>query len=154
MNLKTNAWYVRWFFWSLGIVDAFFGQERYRLSQEYVERNGTNLCFFVQCNLLYAPLILALNTATCLGALAVLTAAPIYFFGFITYLWILGVIGVIILAIYLVVKLIGYWVDRPVEVKETEQNPGFGSVLWAWLAAKKQKVCPVIKFSDSQEEAR
>ncbi len=154
MELKKDAWYARWFFWSLGICGSFLDIFPYNL-EERTKEKGTNLCFFVQCNLLYAPLILVLNAAAYIGALAVVTAIPIYLFGFVAYLWVAGGILAAILAIFAIYFLsskLGELNEIKTRQKEkAASNPRFGSLLWAWCAAQKQKVCPLINFSDTKE---
>lgn len=154
MKLDKNTWYVKWFFWSLGICEEFL--ERYDLQKNALGK-GTNLCFFVQCVLFYAPLIVVLNLGSYIAALAVVTVVPIYYFGFTAYLWILGVLGALIALVYLCGFRLPDYLEKRKEKKSGEKNnkqdsanPSFRKLIFAWLGAKKQKVCPTINFVNEQ----
>ena len=95
MELNRALWYVRWFFWSTDIIEKFTDSR----FCAYQTRERTNLCFFVQAMLMYAPLILLLHAVFVVAAIASVTAWPIYLYGVIGYAWIVGVIAAMVAAI-------------------------------------------------------
>lgn len=160
MELNKNIWYVRLFFWSLGIWEAF-RDGNYRYDRERVEVFGTNLCFFVRVVVLYMPFAILLNVVSVALAVASLTLLPIYFFGGVTYGWILGAIALVIGVMWGVKTVRGgiMWVrfvERKRMVRRAREamkpgEPGFLEVLWAYLVATKKKVCPSIAFHALEE---
>lgn len=150
MDLNKQSWYVRWFFWSLGVLEEFVEYHTY----EY--RNGTNLCHFVRVVFAYAPLALVLNLAFYAAAVGVVTVWPVYLFGWGSYLTILGFVGGVGL-----VYLVGCWLwslrsDQEVTKEEAassavDPEPSFSQVVWEAVVAKKRKVCPLIRFYDQQD---
>lgn len=166
MELNRSFWYVRLFFWSLGIWRAF-REDDYRYDRSRVEKSGTNLCFFIRVMVVYMPVVLLLHAAFAAVAVASLTALPIYLFGGITYGWTLTAIAVVIGTIWGVkvalqraarrertqVKFVEHKQEtRPAaEVTEAPRGPGFFEVLWAYLVAAKKKICPSIAFLAPKE---
>ena len=160
MDLNPQSWYVRWFFWSLGILDAFLdnGERRW-----YMERHGTNLCFFLRTIVLYTPLILLLHAVVYGVALAALTIVPVLIFGASGYF---STVIAITLLVLIVIGVKQWRKHQQKGYQETELNrsariaavteaivagPRFFQVLWAWLVAAKKKVCPMIRFLKRQE---
>lgn len=166
MELNRSVWYVRLFFWSLGIWGAFRDDD-YRYDRSRVEKSGTNLCFFTRVMVVYMPLVLLLHAAFATVAVASLTALPIYLFGGIAYGWTLAAIAVVIGTIWGVkvalrraarrertqVKFVERKQEtRPAaEVTEASRGPGFFEVLWAYLVAAKKKICPSVAFLAPKE---
>jgi hypothetical protein len=168
MELNQSAWYVRLFFWSLGIWEAF-QDYLYRYDRSYVEERGTNLCFFIRVTFVYMPLVLLLHIALVVAAVASLTALPIYLFGGIAYGWTLSAIAVVIGIIWGVKKKRALrrvtehertQVEfaehkhgvRPLEEATEPRGPGFLDVLWVYLVATKKKVCPSVAFLAPKKE--
>jgi uncharacterized membrane protein len=158
MNLNTEQWYVRWFFWSLGIWEEF--NETYQAHS--VEINGTNLCFFVRTIVLYVPVVLlshAIAFGLCLLAFVV---APIMMFGGRYYAYGVGAIVAIVAVLFGAVFFYEYvqnkkdakreWNGQRVRRTPSAREPSFGKLLWDWAVAQKQKVCPMITFSNRQPE--
>lgn len=167
MELNRSIWYVRLFFWSLGIWGAFRDGD-YRYDRSYVEERGANLCFFIRVMVVYTPLVLLLHAAFAAAAVASLTALPIYFFGGIAYGWTLATIVVVIGTIWgvkVALRRRAAWREhthvkfverkreaRPeTEATETPRGPGFFEVLLAYLVAAKKKICPSIAFLAPKE---
>lgn len=166
MNLAVETWYVRWFFWSVQILHAFRGRDWWENEQRRIRERGTNLCAFVQTTILWAPVVLALHLALYGGGIAALTAVPIYFFGFWGYAWGAGAIIAIVCVVVALALLLDWESERrkkhPELVYEQQKkaeptekkpaDPSFFAIFWAWLTAKKQKVCPLITFTKSEKE--
>ena len=156
IELNRNQWYVRWFFWSLGIWGAFKDEhECYR-----VEARGTNLCHFVRVTVFCAPPVLLLHACVYLTALAALTAVPILLFGLTSYVAFVVALVAIISAVWVIKK----YPVRKVGTEESSSTartepapevdhatatptaPGFFSILWKYIVAGKQMICPTITF--------
>ncbi|TSC84869.1 MAG: hypothetical protein G01um101413_253 [Parcubacteria group bacterium Gr01-1014_13] len=148
MDLNRSKWYVRWYFWSLGIMEEFW--ERWSMTSEK-ERAGTNLCQFMRTILFSAPLVLLLNAIVYISALASLTVLPIYLFGFKIYGVGLGAVVTLVLLIISGSYLYNSWTDRKLKQvdkpKKTDTaNPSFVRVVWRFVQARKQKICPLVTF--------
>lgn len=162
MHLNKDSWYVRWYFWSLGICEEF--SDNCSLTDR-AENRGTNLCAFMRVILIYAPLILLLHAIVYAGAIATITVWPIYLFGLKGYiLGVSAVVGLVIL-VFLVINLVWLLLDRrKTRIAAQQQaakptnadaaNPGFFHIVRQWVVAKKQKVCPLITFDESNKEVR
>jgi len=158
MDLNRNKWYVRWYFWSLGIVDEFCDRGD---NSKHFEKAGTNLCAFMRMIMVYAPLILLFTAIVYAAGIASVTVLPIYFFGLKGYGIILGAIVVLVLGICLAMmvynsltkkRLAKEQMAKPADTDAT--NPSFFRVVWQWLVAKKQKVCPLVTFVQDKKEAQ
>ncbi|MEK7566730.1 MAG: hypothetical protein AAB527_01170 [Patescibacteria group bacterium] len=153
MDLDRNKWYVRWFFWSLGICDEFTGG-----CQGEYHNNGTNLCHFCRVIFLYAPAVLLLHITLIVFALAVLIPFPISYFGGSGYLRWLGVIvlmAFIIRALKIFLRWFSNLPSRPRKMRKPEKpveyaGPSFLELVWEWLVAQKKKICPIIRFVDAR----
>jgi len=153
MNLNKQSWYVRWFFWSLDILDKFVGCDTWRYQK------GTNLCHFMRVILIYAPLVLVLHLALYGAAIGVVTVLPVYLFGWGSYGKTLGFVaaGVFIWFVTQAIlerrKITGQEsivAQSPKVVQASSAGPTFWQVVGEWLRAKKAKVCPLIAFNDSK----
>lgn len=161
MNLDRKSWYVRLFFWALGIWDEF--ARDYDSAYEY--KNGTNLCHFVRVICFLAPLVLLLHMALLIAAFGTITAMPIYLFGLGGYLSGVTVL-VLLVAIPLGIKAGWKYLRRQRDpyaeavkkasssapsVRATSkvkaEGPSAWQILWQWLVTQKKKVCPVISFN-------
>lgn len=148
MDLNKRSWYVRWFFWSLGILEEF---AEYPVHHYY---DGTNLCHFVRVVFAYTPLALALNLVFYAAAFSVVTVWPVYLFGWGSYFVTLGFVGGVGL-LYLVAR----WLWNSGRDERTEKvappaadsEPTLRQVVWEALAAKKRKICPLVRFYDRQD---
>lgn len=160
MHLDKSKAPARLFFWSLGICDEY--SDQYGCMEERFQER-TNLCHFVRVVALYMPLVLALHVLLAASAVFALVAYPIYLFGIGTYIVAVGVIAAIAGAIAL-----GIWmVNRRREqrrasdltavvsesVASAAASPGFWAIAFAWLKARKEKVCPPVTFVESGSEA-
>jgi len=165
MDLNKSKWYVRWYFWSLGICEEF--RDHHGLIYQ-AENRGTNLCAFMRVIFIYAPLILLFHAIVYVAALATITVLPIKLFGLKWYGVGVGAVAGLILLVLLVVNLVMWLLDKwwlarvnaqGQEAKPTNTDaasPGFVHVLWQWVVAKKQKLCPLITFveREKKEEAQ
>lgn len=164
MELNHSVWYVRLFFWSLDIWNSF--RDDYRYDRSRVEERGTNLCFFMKVVFFYMPLVFLLHAVFAAAAIASLTALPMYLFGGIVYGWTLVAITAVIGAIWVVkmemrqaalrkaqVELVRRKREKQLATEGTKKprSPGFFEVLWAYLAASKKKICPLITFPTPKE---
>lgn len=166
MNLDRKSWHVRFFFWSLEVVDAFLkgGYPTY----EFQDR--TNLCHFMRVLLVYLPFILSVHAALIVSAVYALGFLPYSFFG-IPYLrlagYVLAVIAFIGFAAFGAVRVLQMMKEKaeqaataaekkeverkPERPKRKRQGPGFSEVVGAWLKARKQQICPEIRFCATEE---
>lgn len=162
MDLNKSKWYVRWYFWSLGICEEF--RDNHSLIWN-AEKDGTNLCAFMRVILIYAPLILLLHAIVYAAALAVITVLPIWLFGLMSYGLVVGAIALLIILVALAINLVGELLDkRRTRIDAQEQavkttsadatDPSFVRVLGRWVVAKKRKVCPLLTFVKRDEEVR
>ncbi len=160
MTLNEHLWYVRLFFWSASICDEFTeGNMKWRARER-----GTNLCQFLRVIMVYMPAILLLHIALYGSAIVAITAMPIYLIGMV---WYFAVVGAIVLIVGIVHAIKWYRRMRlrraarnearaqarpaPVATPQPATSPGFGSIVWQWLAAQKQRVCPVINFNVKEQ---
>ena len=167
MNLALNVWYVRWFFWSLGILYQFKDVYSVPWKIEDTQKRGTNLCMFVQSMLIWAPLVIILHLVLYGSALAALTAIPIYFFGFWGYAWGVGSIGGVIAVIVAALWCLKWSIEQREKrraaantqkkeekpsSKKAPSAPSFFTIFWRWIVAKKQKFCLLIAFTKPTKE--
>lgn len=155
MELNPNQWHVKFYFWCLDVWDAFL--------DTYTDRHKSNLCQYIRTIFVWMPLAIVVNVGFWLYVLYTLLYFPLTHF---------GVAGSV--AGYLVVGLIGgsIWLHFFVKEKlaerrrerrwaaerasgiasseataeKEEKGPGFIEVIWLYLVAMKQKVCPTIEF--------
>jgi len=140
MYLDTRTWYVRWFFWSVGILEEFTGA--YRAWE--ITKTGTNLCYFVRVLLFSTPLVLLLHVALYAWILALVTIVPMAFFGATLYgIILLGELGggVLLWGLFKLLKKNVTPISLP-----PLTTPSFIRVLWEALCAAKKRVCPLITF--------
>ena len=151
MELNRDKWYVRWYFWSLGICEEF--RDDHYLQRDAKE-NGTNLCAFMRVVLVYTPLILLFTAIAWTAALVTITVLPIWLFGFKGYGIGVGALVALCIFVYLTITLV-VWLKDKRESKALAQeqttnidatSPSFVRVLGRWVVAKKRKVCPLIAF--------
>lgn len=169
MRLDRSQWFVKLFFWSLGIWDEFTGHNR----KNQCEMNGTNLCFFIRVMLVWAPLVLLLHVVLFGSTIYILTVLPITLFGGSSYF---AAIATLILLIMGIKRVHEYMKQRneikrservrkwneeyfnPLEtspwVQESERRHGFIEVILLWLMAKKKLICPGVSFYTSNQEMK
>ncbi|HEX5774856.1 MAG TPA: hypothetical protein VFY28_02755 [Candidatus Paceibacterota bacterium] len=177
MDLDKRQWYVTWFFVSLAVLDKFRGRTWWDSDLDRY-KNGTNLCHFIRVILLWTPLVYALHILVYGTAIAILTYWPIRLFGFNGYIaTIIGIVTFVVVvvgaafALQGLVSLLAYirsnQHERAVERAKQESDkdvpapqpakvrhgPSFGEVLWSYLVAAKQKVCPIINFKQLETQS-
>lgn len=162
MELNPERWYVRLFFWSLGIWDEFTEKD----NVSTVKKQGTNLCFFIRVIVLYMPVAFLANVGAWVVFVGSFTVAPVHYFGGKRYL-------LTLLAVALLVALIiGLkWSSRKVRESAwfgattrgaasspkayyVDPGPGFWQLVWLYVVAGKKKFCPSIRFPNLQEGER
>lgn len=148
MTLSRERWIVRLFFFSVRILDTFTeGDREWRIGQ-----NGTTLCFFFQATFIWAPLVLLLHLVVYGAILAALVLAPIFFFGLGTFVAILGGLATLASLIFTagaVRRLLKQWKRGTARPTRKDMGPSSVGIVWSWLAAQKQKVCPMISFNSA-----
>jgi hypothetical protein len=160
MELNRNQWFVRWYFWSLSVVGAFTDNDKSYLTMS----GGTNLCSFMRVTLVWAPLVLLCNLVFYVLVLSVLTIAPIVFFGLGIYVSIVIALAIVIAAIVGYRRYQHYLDEQRMlhpepKAGQVEQEavapkpPGFFAVVWSYIVAAKQKICPMITFDHKVEGA-
>jgi hypothetical protein len=158
MNLYANQWHVRLYFWFLDLWDAFL--------ETNSDREQTNLCQYIRMLFIWGPGIILTQLGLVAFGVYVLIWYPVTRFGWGWYGWGIGAIAVI-------VGLVFAWsvvrdavqerryraryapkphTPRPrrepepeVEAKE-ERGPGLVAIIFAWMVAQKQKICPLISI--------
>lgn len=153
MDLDRNKWYVKWFFWSLGICDEFTGA-----NNSYWCEDRTNLCHFCRVIFFYAPIILLLHAGLVASVIYVLIPMPISYFGGSGYLWGLGAVALLALLVFVLKTVLRWLMSLPMPMPKPKvrpplpvelKGPGFLELVWEWLVAQKKKICPTIRFIDS-----
>lgn len=162
MDLKVNRWYVRLFFWSVGVWSACL--DDYRDDDGRYERNhGTNLCHFVRV-IMGAFLAIVLNVLAISAAIAAAIVLPIILFGPVSYgLGAACVFGAVLI-ILVISKIPSYCFreESPEQARakkrrrleqraaREKRGPSFLAIIWAYLVATKKKVCPMIRFTEEE----
>lgn len=147
MELDSSRWLVRWYFCCVDIWSAFFGGMTKTAYD--VKRSGTNLCHFVQLSFLWGPFALLLTLAMYAGALYVATVGTVKALGFPTVAVVLGTILALIAVVVLVVIISERRPERRYRYNE-DVAPKPPSIIWEYLKARKQKICPMISFARSR----
>ena len=160
MDIDITKWYVRIFFWSLGIWDKFW--EDWNTGPQYTK--GTNLCHAIRVTFVWMPLVLMLHVALILTALFVLIFLPLHYFEWTLYLPIIKVAGligialvIIILAAVLLTKLIDMIEERKKRSPEKEEksnDPSIWKIMGIWLADKDKRICRILTFHAPSEETK
>ncbi len=157
MTVNKNHWYVRLFFWSVGVWGKFT-ERPYLLGRA---EHFTNVCFFVRCTFFDMPLVIFLNIAVPLAALGSVTVWPMWLFGGWEYLTALGVIAIVVtgsalvlfmwvLADYSVKGIIGAW--QAASRKLNSNDPGLAGICWSYVKSAKALICPLIKWRENINE--
>ncbi|HEY4475497.1 MAG TPA: hypothetical protein VJB92_02115 [Candidatus Paceibacterota bacterium] len=154
MDLDRNSWHVRLFFWSQGICDNFTDWDK---ACEY--KKHTNLCHYVRVICVYMPFVILFHLTGYGAAIIALTYLPFRLFG-TGYWYVLGSIAALASITYAILLTSRYFANRPEkepEIEETQKalepiaeqpkkSPGFFEVIFAYLAAAKKRICPVVNF--------
>lgn len=146
MTLNRKRWLVRWFFWSLGIVDEF--TDGYRTRR--IEESGTSLCFFFQTIVVFAPLVLLAQAVFWTLLVAAVMGAPIAWFGLWSYLGVVGVIAIIGAALWGINEWQNYRRDTRHDRCRADEEPSDASLAVSWFRAVKTRVCPLITFAPGE----
>jgi hypothetical protein len=158
-SLNPKKWYVKYFFWSVGIWEEFTDRDRARGIRE----NGTNFCFFLRVMLVWAPAVIILHIIAYGGAIFALTVVPVALFGAVEYVAVIGatsLTAVIIFAIKKSQQSRSAVIRRP-HRGDFEEELEFGSItttrredlslgglILMWLLAQKMKICPTVTFAN------
>ena len=139
---KKSGW-ARVYFWSLDILGEFTGNK--------YSRERTNLCQLFRTIFVYTPLVLFLNLLFWAAVVCFLFVSPVIMYGtWMALVWQSGIIIAMALAIWAGVCLVERYQqrrDRCPEVVLRKQKP---QVIRRWLKAKKERICPLIEFVDSE----
>ncbi len=159
--LRKEDWKARAFFWALDIVDEFTMREG---SSRHCE--ATNLCYFVRVITVYLPLILALHVALVGAAVYVALVSPWALFGGIVWTVVWSLVATVIVYVKWAHPRISDWrfnrslgrgkklSDEGNEIDASEKlarGPSLWSLMWTWMCAMKQRVCPMIQFREPKE---
>ena len=167
MHLDKRDWRTRLFFWALGICDEFRGYDT-----AYRYEAHTNLCHFMRVIVVWMPFVLFLHVLLVAAAVGAVTVWPIRLFGWTTWLGILAGIAFVVGVVIAVKKASEYqrhrrW-ERPavprtvpapapaaaIQEEAEPESPSTWELIWAWIVAQKQKVCPIISFTETKEANR
>ena len=144
MNLNTNLWYVKIYFWCLDVWDEF--------RDGCSNRERTNLCQFIR-TYVYAPVAIFANIATWGYVAYVMLYYPLTRF---------GMVGTVsgYLTVLLVVLVVWHWTKlaekssssvRPKRIRANE-DPRFIDLCWTFVVSVKSNLCPLITFVHPKEE--
>lgn len=159
MNLSANIWYVKWFFWSVAVIQATRGKP-YNIDNRINQflQKGTNLCQFMR-TILIGTFFTGANILVWINAVFVVFIYPCILFPPSDILSAIFLLLCILLAIAIVVGLaigfvrVGTHVSEKVydwANKRSDTNPGFFTLMIKYIVSVKQKFCPAIKFGDSK----
>lgn len=160
MELNSDLWYVKWFFWSCKVLDYFTrtGESR-RWNGERSKtfaKNGTNLCQFVR-TLFWGTSIYTLQFVVYALVVYVLVIKPFLLFSAASVLTLVGVVvgtivgGIAVLGgavwgLDVVSSKVKDLLSNRSE-KEVNDTPTFLSVMWQYVVAQKRKICPMVAFT-------
>jgi hypothetical protein len=149
MNIDKESAMGKWFFWSLMVYGKFIDRDF-----EYRYRDQTNLCHFVRVVFVYAPVILLIEALFWGFVVMGLIVFPIYEYGLVGFLKVNGLILLCMALSCLVVLLLfaaggGFgkakkWIF---DASYQKHLPMPLMIIIEWAKAKKQKICPIVKFS-------
>ncbi len=167
LYINKESWHAKLFFWSLIIWLKF--KEGQRLTPEdlrlYYPR--TNLCLYIRTIVVWMPMVLALHAVLLVAAVYAIVILPIRYFGW-SYasfwgFWVVlgtGAFGGGMLSSYFWNR-ISRWRRRRRDFhrhKRASLDPDQGlsgiQVASAWVAARKEKICPFISFKGNEETSR
>lgn len=139
MKIDLNSRWGRWFLHSLWLDET-------RWSYKY-DGKTTNLCTFMRVCLFWGPLKYALVIGAIFYALFVTIIIPYMAVGFLMTLliWVaaLACIAAILGVSYCIIKTLEYY-----QINRDNEKP----ILIQWLAAKKEKICPLVEFTNGLDE--
>jgi len=165
MNLHSQLWYVRWFFWCCRVIDRFCSTQRalaFESSRLTKYARGTDLCHFFRI-LVWGNLIFLVTLSVFGYVLYVVFVLPLILFSFInvTQLVIqailtLGGIGSLLFGLILLLNALGHWrqsylLTHPAKPVDPTR-PGFWRVIGDYYGALKARLCPIIKFVEAAHE--
>ena len=137
---KESYWY-RVFTWCLKLCSKFLDKD---LVWKY--RNGSNLCHFMRVIFIYSPLILLSQLLTVFITLGILLYVPIIWFGALSWF---GLIFLITAGTVLIVAFC-YLMDKNAERIKYWYREKEKGLMITWIKAKKQKICPLIKWEEGE----
>ena len=147
MKISKGSWIYNAYVAALEVLDRF----NFRDIPDDALRAHTDLCRFVRVFVIWVPFVVITQLVTLASMVACLIWLPIVYNGLSSYLaaiaWIVGVGIFIGVVVYISTKWWTRWRQRekPEKVKKTS---GAMSVAFAYIKAKKSKVCPFIEFSE------
>ena len=161
LKLSPHRALVSWFLTSVDVVGGFFGIQFDRSKVA----PGTNLCLFVQVSVL-GLVVLLLHLTVIAAGVWLIVIRPFEQYGWLT-LYVVGITAGLIAGIMWVSRRISEWEKRRQRRKrdreydhwiaqETEPlviaqplpaGPTISNLLWQYLVAIKQRVCPTIKWA-------
>ena len=139
IKLNHNQWHVRVFLWCLTTRDNFLG-----IYSNARSSGQTNLCHYIRVIFVTTPIVLILQIAFLGWVSYVLVAWPIASFGVMPWLYTVGAIVLAGIVGSLIVMAISEL--RTHRRVKPEKSPGATALLWRFLVAQKQKVCPLIEI--------
>ncbi len=150
ITLKTTVWHARLFLWSFEIWDGFMG------SGSNVRMTGrTNLCHFMRTIFIAMPLVFLLHAAFMAFVLYVIGVFPVTYFGALNYGASIVVVGTLV-GLYFGLCWLAQLKrskfpakQRPSKPPKEPRDSGFVFLIWEWIVAQHQRVCPIIKIGDT-----
>ena len=159
MELRSDRWLVRWYFWALEIWNVFLG----KYYCYYPDRERTNLCHFVRVIIVYCPLVLVAHLATAAAMVVATVVFPIWLFGLTRYFVFLGIVT-LLGGLVAVLQFSWFWTEdwrsrlwpetktkKEKAKPEKSIGPSFFRILWKFIVATKRNVCPIITFTSQRE---
>lgn len=154
MNVNSNQWYVRWFFWNCRALDNFTSRDlRYDDPREEQYSEGTNLCQFFRV-MLFGTLVSLASVGSVIYTVFCFVILPFLLFNATNVLSAVGVVfGVFVGAIGLVCICVAApggveWVTKKTKqtLKNQEKSPSFFYVFCQYIIGVKKRFCPTITF--------
>jgi hypothetical protein len=164
MNLDTNKWYVKLFFWSLAIsirntLDPNYSPANfecfYREKVKSIMRHGTDLCYFINVICIKMPFAILLNILALISFFTAFLFYPLYKFGLRMYLSYLTFVFLIIISIVLVLVVRRIWkkVDNfffgetsDKTYRNNQSNQNIITIIKEYLKGVKNNFCLLITF--------
>lgn len=114
----------------------------------FSETGASNLCTYFRTIVVYFPLLVLWRTLAVVGPPTIILLAPPYFAGMKAALvgWVVF-IAAFLLATSLVLRLDAQ-IDRSIRRRDEGEPEKQPSLLMSWMKAKKDKVCPLIEFTE------
>lgn len=161
MNLDTNKWYVKLFFWSLSIsirntLDPNYSPANfeffYREKVKSIMRHGTDLCYFINVICIKMPFAILLNILAWISFFTAFLVYPIHKFGLHTYLsYLTSYLTFVFIVIVMILIVLPIWkkVDNfffGENSRDNQSDQNIITIIKEYLRGIKDNFCLLITF--------